>query len=949
MLKLIIHETKPSFRSYPSELQLHAASEFHLLRLVTPLRAVPEVILNFQGLRCLDITGHPVTALPAEIGQMRSLKRIVMISCHLQELPDEICDLPLLEQMLLCSNQLRGIPTKVASMPNLWRLTLDANRISALPEILPRYTDSIKISTNKLTHLPERLGDYPKISDIQAYGNLLTRLPESLTALPNLRHLMLHGNRLASLPDGIGNLQSLESLLLHDNLLERLPDSLSDLPQLQWLYVYNNKLQELPACLGECSRRWSRLLVEANPLSAAAVGRLFASEAVGRLRVFGADEEQVSRWQASGMCANRQPPRNCAVGRMLPWGCLYAKLMPASRLSGSKGVPAAPSNGQAAKASEMLVVAFSASQGEPEWMGMLGQIVQPGARTVEDAQQRIVREPRQSFDELYSAVHGTSLEEDASSSSKAMSALWYEYSNSELLASGDACPQDGSRLQDFDVLCMCDSNAQWYYDTDSHKLDVESKLRDLVAGYRSVLFLGVSMGGFAALSYAHLADTVAVFGPQTDLTRSHLRPGFKPECLVAASRHLQDNVHRALCRGTRIEYHVAMEDHLLYARFLPLPRGSLIVHPTSGRIARVLERNGILVPLLIDLFAELQSSSKVRPIAASQALAMQFSAEAFADARAWDWGDAGERSVTLAKWNVKGGISLVEARPSELAVLMQETPCVGAWFCNACCHRNEEDKRCCDGCGADSRPQHKVGLVQPKAAPKVHQCMACGKRHETYSARCVSCTGELEFTCVFCGKFGREADGRGEDVKLEWYCHPCWEKFDQHNRSMAAELPECWFVTGGQVWAWEADGGARQSGQIEFDRAGKLLTTWGVGSWTCKGEALEVTLGKPPEAYRLARSPSGFIATHLAPTTSGSAGGSSSVVAAPSARGRPVYGLPRQSGGVGGLFGRAIAFLVLLMRRNSQRTVFLAGLAPVVLAVVRALVRAFARRRALRA
>jgi len=268
MLKVIIHETKPSFRSYPSELQLHAAHEFHLLRLVTPLRAMPEVILNFQGLRCLDITGHPVTALPAEIGQMRSLKRIVMISCHLQELPDEICDLPLLEQMLLCSNQLRGIPTRVASMPNLWRLTLDANRISALPEILPRYTDSIKISTNKLTHLPERLGDYPKISDIQAYGNLLTRLPESLTALPNLRHLMLHGNRLASLPDGIGKLQSLESLLLHDNLLERLPDSLSDLPQLQWLYVYNNKLQELPAGLGECSRRWSRLLVEANPLSA---------------------------------------------------------------------------------------------------------------------------------------------------------------------------------------------------------------------------------------------------------------------------------------------------------------------------------------------------------------------------------------------------------------------------------------------------------------------------------------------------------------------------------------------------------------------------------------------------------------------------------------------------------------------------------------------------------
>lgn len=895
-LRQIMAEATHAFEQYATEIELHVSAELRLRRAVKLLHVVPQVIFNFDGLRTLDLTAHPITVIPSDIGRLHSIKRLVLISCHIRELPEEVCDLPHLEQMLLCSNQLQGLPARLSNNRNLWRLYLDANELTSLPDPFPLNADSLKVSGNKLTHLPEGIGSYHRILDIQAYGNRLTYIPDSVCNLPKLRHLMLHGNRLRALPESIGRLPSLESLLLHDNCLERLPDSIVDLPRLEWLYVYNNKLKELPQGLGEGSGRFSRLLIEANPISAESLDDLFSSETARRLRVFGVDEDQVRRWRTLAEPASTPKlPRNCAVGRMLPWGRLYAKLMPGAQLAGSKAAVAEPA-GAGSSGSDVLIVAFSASQGEPEWMGILGQIGQKDAPTIEESRRRIDRGHCQGFHELYQAVHGEAWEAKGSSPSRVMASFWHEYCSAEVPPPPDHEHDAGTRLRDFDVLCLCDSNAQWYYDREGEpsgasveRLEVERKLRSLVAGYRRVMFLGVSMGGFAALEYAHLADTVAVFGPQIDLTLSHLRPGMDAESLAGASRLLRDNLHRALARGTRIEYHVAMEDHLLYARRLRLPPGCLIVHPVHGRIARVLDRTGALKPLLIDLIAELQVDEEVRPITASQQLAAALSQDAYAAAVGWEWQDDDERSVTIAKWKIDGGFSLVAASPFELGLLMTDCPAVGAWYCTSCSQRNEENLLVCGGCGSDTtKPQHKVGWmsVQPNTSSKAHLCSVCGTPHPRWTPQCKKCSGVMDFTCGFCGKFGRTADGRGEPIKEEWYCHECWTKFDQHNRTLAKELPEWWFVAGGCAWTWRQSQGAKGSrvGQIEFDRGGKLITTWGNGSWKRCGAELEVSFGQPVEGLRMVRTADGFSAWPLAGTSAEAV-----------ASGRPIYGMPRRA------------------------------------------------------
>lgn len=77
------------------------------------------------------------------------------------------------------------------------------------------------------------------------------------------------------------------------------------------------------------------------------------------------------------------------------------------------------------------------------------------------------------------------------------------------------------------------------------------------------------------------------------------------------------------------------------------------------------------------------------------------------------------------------------------------------------------------------------------------------------------------------------------------------------NEQMYAQLPRLWFIDGGQRWAW-AHGGAEKSGYIEFARDGKLLTSWGDGTWKAQGEEMEVSFGSPAQTRRLRRTRQGF-------------------------------------------------------------------------------------------
>eukprot|EP00439_Symbiodinium_sp_Y106_P057662 s2070_g8.t1 len=596
-------------RRDPTDIELVRTFEIKHGRELLPLYEIPASILQLQGLRCLDFSGHPLVRVPPEIKLLKSLSRLCFVSTQITELPEELCELQNLQQFLMSCNPLRRLPESLCKLVRLWDFYFDGNQLEELPQQYPPLVNGLKVSGNLLRQIPEAVGGLPDIKCVRAYANKLEALPDTRqtltwrvtadgyeeTAWSNCHDNLAHCSTLLATALHVAvprpalqtrRPRNLQYLSLHDNFLRALPDSILELSELRWLYIYNNRLQSLPHGLTTRLQNLERLLVEANPLSEATVGDLVHDS---YLRVLGLDVEQASKISRESL------PPFASVGWMLPWHRLYAKLQPASQLKRRQGVEAVCGHLPTTPANDVLVVAFAASQAEPEWLGVLSQVYS-GEVSIAEAELQISMDDMGKFSSIFRKLHGQALQDRLGPCSKAcceadierlVSACWLSAP-----AAHSGIRQNGEVLQDFDVLTLCDTGAQWYTDvTEREHLELERRLREFVPRYKRVVLLGVSMGGFGALSNSHLATS--------DLTVSHLRPGFSPEDLVRMSDNLRSRVQQALSQSVHFQYHVGAEDHLAYARRLPLPRSCFVVHPVEGRIARLLERAGILWPLLV--------------------------------------------------------------------------------------------------------------------------------------------------------------------------------------------------------------------------------------------------------------------------------------------------------------------------------------------------------------
>ncbi|MBD3312223.1 hypothetical protein GF352_02085 [archaeon] len=107
-------------------------------------------------------------------------------------------------------------------------LDLIGNRLSSLPESIGDLgcLQKLYLSTNRLSSLPESIGNLKDLQVLDLTNNCLSYLPGWISGLTNLQVLDLSSNRLSSLPESIGNLKDLQVLDLTNNCLSSLPDSL---------------------------------------------------------------------------------------------------------------------------------------------------------------------------------------------------------------------------------------------------------------------------------------------------------------------------------------------------------------------------------------------------------------------------------------------------------------------------------------------------------------------------------------------------------------------------------------------------------------------------------------------------------------------------------------------------------------------------------------------------
>eukprot|EP00727_Mastigamoeba_balamuthi_P004942 m51a1_g14446 hypothetical protein (264) ;mRNA; r:588668-592817 len=84
-------------------------------------------------LKCLEVHGNQLRALPPEIGTLTNLTQLSAYGNQLRALPPEIGTLTNLTALCVNGNQLRVLPPEIGTLTNLTQLSVYGNQLRALP------------------------------------------------------------------------------------------------------------------------------------------------------------------------------------------------------------------------------------------------------------------------------------------------------------------------------------------------------------------------------------------------------------------------------------------------------------------------------------------------------------------------------------------------------------------------------------------------------------------------------------------------------------------------------------------------------------------------------------------------------------------------------------------------------------------------------------------------
>ena len=137
----------------------------------------------------------------------------------------------------------------------IFRRSTRNNNISYQGIIGAKKHNELNVSWQEFTSIHPAVYELKNLIAIRLVGNTFHVLPDDLfTSLQHLEVLFLTANRLTALPESIGNCLKLRELNIMKNEITELPDSLCNLSNLTSFEASNNKLKYLPQNFGNLVR-----------------------------------------------------------------------------------------------------------------------------------------------------------------------------------------------------------------------------------------------------------------------------------------------------------------------------------------------------------------------------------------------------------------------------------------------------------------------------------------------------------------------------------------------------------------------------------------------------------------------------------------------------------------------------------------------------------------------
>ncbi|XP_062844283.1 E3 ubiquitin-protein ligase LRSAM1 isoform X2 [Trichomycterus rosablanca] len=131
---------------------------------------------------------------------------------------------------ILHGNELRSLLPKgcsISSLETIKVLDLHENKLTSLPDDIGQLSSLqvLNAENNQIKALPESIGDLRNLQTLNVKGNCLSELPSSVTRMCSLRTLDLSENNIRELPKELANARTLESLTLDSCVMNYPPAS----------------------------------------------------------------------------------------------------------------------------------------------------------------------------------------------------------------------------------------------------------------------------------------------------------------------------------------------------------------------------------------------------------------------------------------------------------------------------------------------------------------------------------------------------------------------------------------------------------------------------------------------------------------------------------------------------------------------------------------------------
>ena len=152
-----------------------------------------------------------LTELPIELLTLADSLEILDISNnHLSQLPDWLTQLTQLKIIFASNNQFKQLPEVLGRCPSLEMIGFKANKVVNIPEFsLPKKLRWLTLTDNRITLLPDTIGNCIQLEKLLLAGNQLTTLPNSIERLTNLQLLRISANRFNAFPEQVMSLPKL--------------------------------------------------------------------------------------------------------------------------------------------------------------------------------------------------------------------------------------------------------------------------------------------------------------------------------------------------------------------------------------------------------------------------------------------------------------------------------------------------------------------------------------------------------------------------------------------------------------------------------------------------------------------------------------------------------------------------------------------------------------------